>query len=168
MVVGMKIRSPRGFTLLEVMVTLVLIGIIVTFAGLSIGGDPRDRAQREARRLQALLQLALEEAQVHRVLMGWEETERGYRFLLWNEGTWEPYDPPSPFRERILPAPLRLSPAVEAMPWELEEGFSAPEVLLSPDGSATGCRVGFSTEAFATPVAEVVVTMAGKITLETE
>ena len=54
---------PRGFTLLEIMVVLVLVGIITSFALLSVGGGPRERLAEEARRLAALVELHQQEAE---------------------------------------------------------------------------------------------------------
>ena len=46
----------RGFTLLEVVVVLVIVGIITGFAVLSFGtGSNRDRVESEGRRLVAML-----------------------------------------------------------------------------------------------------------------
>ena len=44
------------------MVVMVLIGIITSFAVLSVGGGPRDRLAEEGRRLAALLELHQQEA----------------------------------------------------------------------------------------------------------
>ena len=52
----------RGFTLLEIMVVMVLIGILSSLAVLSIGGGPRDRLAEEGRRLAALVELHQQEA----------------------------------------------------------------------------------------------------------
>ena len=57
-------RQQAGFTLLEMMVVVVIIGIIMSFATLSIGGGDRraDELKREAQRFMALLELASSEA----------------------------------------------------------------------------------------------------------
>ena len=57
-------RHPAaGFTLLELMVVLVLIGIILTFAVLSLRGDKlAEEMERESRRLATLVSLANDEA----------------------------------------------------------------------------------------------------------
>ena len=82
----------RGFTLLEMMVVLILIGIVMGMAMLSFGGTgPQDRLEEEARRLMQLVGLAREEAilQVEDIALEVERT--GYRFSRLREV--EPSDP---------------------------------------------------------------------------
>ena len=65
LVTGISTRAD-GFTLLEVMVTLVLIGIITTFAVLAVPGGSDDRADQELRRLRALIELNHQQALLRR------------------------------------------------------------------------------------------------------
>ena len=41
------ITPPRGFTLLEILVVMVLMGILSSLAVLSAGGGPQDRLAHE-------------------------------------------------------------------------------------------------------------------------
>jgi general secretion pathway protein H len=80
-VTGISISS--GFTLLEVLVTVVLIGIIASFAVLAVrGNDPHDRLAREAQRLHARLELEQQEAMLRGELRGVLFTRTGYAFLV--------------------------------------------------------------------------------------
>lgn len=94
----------RGFTLLEVLVVVFIIGVLVSLALLSVndrGAD--DRLQREARRLDALLEIAGEEAILFGVELGFELTRDGYRFLRLDTGGWTPVNGGnSPLRPRRL------------------------------------------------------------------
>ena len=57
-------KPARGFTLIEIMVVMVIIGIMALMIGLSVGNrSSEDRMEAEARRIQQLLQFASDEAQ---------------------------------------------------------------------------------------------------------
>lgn len=56
------VTATRGFTLLELLVVLVIVGILVVMTTLSVGVSGADRElEREAERLESLLRLAAEE-----------------------------------------------------------------------------------------------------------
>ena len=75
-----------GFTLLELMVVLVLIGIIISFAVLSLGGDKiSELMEQETRRLATLLELAADEAVLRGEELAVNFTDDGYEFLLLQE-----------------------------------------------------------------------------------
>ncbi len=88
----------RGFTLLEILVMLVVIGITISFVTLSIGVGGRPvELQAEAEKLTGMLQLALEESVLTGKPLGLrinETLERdGTRFVYeWSvleQGTWQ-------------------------------------------------------------------------------
>lgn len=77
-----KLRSVRGFTLIEILVVLVILGILLAVALLSFGilGDD-DNLDREARRLSSLIELASDEATTQGREFGIEFMSAGYRFV---------------------------------------------------------------------------------------
>ena len=75
--------ASAGFTLLELMVVLVLISIIFTFAMLSFGGDDvAELMEQEVRRLETLVALAADEAIIRGDELGIRFTGDGYEFML--------------------------------------------------------------------------------------
>ena len=89
-------RFCRGFTLLEVMVVLVLIGIIFSFAVLSVGrNDQGEVMKRETRRLATLIDMANNEAVIRGQELAIHFTEDGYAFLVLQVAGWQelPGDP---------------------------------------------------------------------------
>lgn len=79
-------RYPKasGFTLIEVMVVIVIIGVMASMIVVSVTlGDPQRELRNEAERLRTVLALAAEEAVIQQVELGAEFTESGYRFLKW-------------------------------------------------------------------------------------
>lgn len=75
---------PRtaGFTLVEILVVLVIIGTILSVAFLSFGILRDDRSlEREARRMAALIELVTDEAMLQGRDFGLEILSGGYRFV---------------------------------------------------------------------------------------
>lgn len=73
--------AQRGFTLLEMLVVLILIGIIMSLAVLSFSGTgARDRLEEEAQRMIQLIALAREEAILQVQDLAVEVEPTGYRF----------------------------------------------------------------------------------------
>lgn len=76
-------RRSAGFTLLELMVVLVIIGIILSFAVLSLGGDDyAELMEQETHRMITLLGLASDEAVLRGDELAVLFTEDGYSFLI--------------------------------------------------------------------------------------
>jgi general secretion pathway protein H len=105
-----------GFSLIELLVVIVIMGIMVGMAVLSMGLlRGTDHAETEARRLTALLALVGEEALIQGRDFGVEFFEDGYRFLSWDAdtGLWTEVADEAALRRRTLPPELRIALAVD-------------------------------------------------------
>lgn len=79
-----RVRS-RGFSLLELLIVVTIIGIFAGVAVLSMGVVGSDReVEREAFRLQSLMNLLREEALMQSRDFGVEFAENGYRFYVYD------------------------------------------------------------------------------------
>jgi general secretion pathway protein H len=102
-------RLARGFTLVEVMVVMVIVGIILGMVTLNAIPSPRQNLSAEAQRLALLLQLARDEAIVRNRLVTFEADSERYRFLVRNENRWDVVTQDDLLRERAFKyAPLTL------------------------------------------------------------
>ncbi len=95
-----------GFTLLEVLVVVIIIGIITSMAVVStrvLGGD--HEMDREARRLQAVLGQAREDAMLEGRDVGLRIDALGYDFLRYDgrNERWETVTEDPLLRERLFP-----------------------------------------------------------------
>lgn len=83
-----RIRPPhasQGFTLVEIMVVLVIIGIATAAVGLALRPDSGRLLRQDARELAQLLQAAQSTVRADGRLIAWQADENGYRF---SRGTW--------------------------------------------------------------------------------
>ncbi len=132
----------NGFTLIEMMVVLIIVGVIASLAMVRLTtDDDAAQARREAERLSALLHLARDEAIVRARSMGLRLAPDGYRFALYDGGRWRDLDDDGVFRARRLPDHLRL--AVHGVNRGTADGDPRdgreppPQVILTPGGEAT-------------------------------
>jgi general secretion pathway protein H len=111
-------RHPAaGFTLLELMVVLVLIGIILTFAVLSLRGDKVAEAmERESQRLATLISLANDEAVLRGEELAIRFTETGYEFLVFSAAGWQQRADDNLLRPRTLPPGMLVRVEVDGDP----------------------------------------------------
>ena len=125
---------------MELLVVLLIIGIMVTFAGLSLRGDPWDeRLREETRRLAALLELAAEDALLETRELAVRFEPDGYRFLRLQQGQWVGV-PEGVLRPRQLPPGLELELRLQEDAPRLddrEEEQGGPQVYLLSSGEMT-------------------------------
>ncbi len=106
-----------GFTLIEILIVVTIIGILAGMATLALGGNDRRELQQQAQRLQQLFSMAADEAAFNHQNLGFELDDHQYRFLRFDEDNDEwILLTDKPWQEHNLPgfAQLRLQLDAEA------------------------------------------------------
>jgi general secretion pathway protein H len=103
-------RETAGFTLIEVLVVLLIMGLMVGMVSAIVRPDDRELACVEADRLAQLLDLAATEARLTGLSVAWTPDAQGYRFWRMTEDAqWAELRDSDALRPRILPEGMRVA-----------------------------------------------------------
>jgi general secretion pathway protein H len=123
--VHLRVRA-RGFTLLEILVVIVIIGVMVSMVTLSVGLLGGDReADEETRRFWAVLRQAREEAELQAIDLAVFVGTSDYEFLRFDtrRNEWQPVVDDKLYAQRTLPEGLRFRLWMEGREIVLKPGL---------------------------------------------
>jgi general secretion pathway protein H len=132
---GLRASAPpsaarvAGFTLLEIMVVVLIIGIVTAGVLLSINFAGKDTAlETESERLLSLMQYARDQAELQTRNYGIAFSRNSYEFVVYDvrQGLWRPVLEDDVLRERTLPSGLGFKLVVDARPIVLGESLQVP------------------------------------------
>ena len=122
----MRPARNAGFTLLEILVVIVIIGVMVSMATLSIGLLGGDRqSEEEARRVWAVIRQAREEAELQAIDLAVFVGATDYEFLRFDtrRNQWQPVVDDKLYAQRTLPEGLRFRLWMEGREIVLKPGL---------------------------------------------
>jgi general secretion pathway protein H len=125
----------RGMSLIELLVVVAVLAVIAGIATVGLLGSGGERqVEREARRLQALVTLACERAQLSGREHGLQFAQARYGFSLAGANGWRSIDS-GPLVVRELPQGFVLQVSRDGRALELERDFAdEPQSLCAPGG----------------------------------
>jgi general secretion pathway protein H len=114
----MKKVVSTGFTLIELMVVIVIIGVLATAVALNFTGESRQTLlNKETERLQQRIQLASELAMLKQLELGLFIDEQGYRFMLFEQDKWQIIMQPATLAEHKFAKGMGFELELEGLEW---------------------------------------------------
>ena len=103
-------RRAAGFTLIEMLVVLLIMGLMVGMVSVIVRPDDREALCVEAERLAQLLDLAAVEARLTGQSVAWTPDAQGYRFWrMTADAGWAELRDSDALRPRTLPHGIRVA-----------------------------------------------------------
>ena len=145
--VARSLRTQRGFTLLELLVVVAIIGMLAGAVTLSIGALGPDREiEQETGRVRSLMKLLHEEALMQTRDYAVMFTRTGYRFYIYDyqQLKWVDTSADRLLEQHALPPRLEMSLLLDGREVPLERDFEsvevnkpAPQIMLLSSGELT-------------------------------
>ncbi|HEA52189.1 MAG TPA: type II secretion system protein GspH [Marinobacter antarcticus] len=141
-------NRSRGFTLIEILVVLVLIGLLASLAVFTMGGNSQQRElQNEVRELYLLMQTVSDQAVLNNLEIGLLFEKNGYGFVAFQDetGDWKASGERI-FRVRSFPEWLVVTQFIEndAPRLASAEDKLRPDVVFFSSGETTPFELEFT------------------------
>lgn len=131
-------KLNRGFTLIEILVVVLIIGITISFACLSFGdfGAGR-RAVVNAEQFSSYLKFLQHQAILENNALGVSINKEGYTTYRFNQQTWQIISKQSIFHERYFPSSIVVNIRTSHR--------NKPEIIINAEGDISEFFAHFGT-----------------------
>ena len=144
----------RGFSLIEIMVVIAIIGLITAVVMIKFAGNNRDTGlDQEAERLSALFDYVREQAELQTRDFGFRANDSGYSFVVFDviANQWRPVEEDDALRDRELPGGLEPHVVVEGRSIVLEREKKdlkdfQPQILIFANGDLSSFEISLQRE----------------------
>jgi general secretion pathway protein H len=119
-------QKHQGFTLIEVMVVVVLIGIMASLVQYNVAGnDPVDKLKHESARFNAIFEVVTDYGMLNNIELGLVVKKDSYQFLGYDGTSWADIPDQDWLAKVTLPEEVQLSIELEDLPIEEPLLFNA-------------------------------------------
>lgn len=162
----LKLRHA-GFTLMEVMLVILLMGLTAAAVTMSIGNSgPQQALDRTARQFMAATEMVLDETVLSGQFIGIVIEKTSYQFVFYKDGKWEPLDKDRLLSEKQMEPGVVMNLVLDGLPlvqddeeddsWFEEpliepsaddkKKHPDPQVMLFPSGEMSAFELTFITK----------------------
>lgn len=135
---GSRQSPDAGFSLIELLVVIVIVGVLVFAVTLSIASGAQRQLQREAERFQALITQACAQAELSGREIGIVVDPGGYSFLLLSGTEWQEFPDDSVLRRRPWVDGVQVELSREGRHVDLSEVRAvSPQLVCFSSGELT-------------------------------
>lgn len=163
-------RYQQGFTLLEVMLVLLLMGLVVgTVSFTSLSSSKEAELEEQARRFQVVVDMVSDYAVLNQVQIGLrvettDAEENGYYFVtLDEEQKWQRFEPERLFTPVQLEEHFSLELQLDDLPWQQEDNLFDTRVF-DETLSVSEDSVEIGDEEEQLPPPQILILSSGEIT----
>ncbi|MFB2650690.1 MULTISPECIES: type II secretion system minor pseudopilin GspH [Shewanella] len=176
-----------GFTLMEVMLVILLMGLTAAAVTMSIGNSgPQQALEKNAQQFIAATELVLDETVLSGQFIGIVVEKTSYQFVYYKDGQWNPLEKDRILSEKQMEPGVVLNLVLDGLPlvqedekdesWfdepliepsaEDKKKHPEPQILLLPSGEMSAFELSFITKTDKGPLDVLVVGDAlGRLTL---
>ena len=114
-----KHHRNLGFTLIEVMLVVVVIGIMASFIQFNTGTDPEDTLlDQSSYKFASIFEIAAEYGMLNNIELGLVVTKNSYQFLAYDGVSWTEVADNKIFIEQTLPKGVEIKLSLDDLPIE--------------------------------------------------
>lgn len=162
-----NLARQTGFTLMEVLLVVLLMGLAATAVTLGMGGASKEKAlERTAQQFMMATEMVLDETVLSGHFVGIVVEDTSYKFVYYDEGKWKPLEQDRLLAERQMEPGVEMVLVLDGLPLVQEDEeqdswfdeplieksadekkkFPEPQIMLFPSGEMSAFELSFVSE----------------------